>query len=1431
MLRLSSWSRRGRVLPIVLALAAPAPLRAEAPRSLSFADRVACQGVVEEVYHSHQIGTTRTFREAVRRDVLERKARRAVEGSAALERFWDTPVDGRMLRAELERIARDTRFPARLRQIYEALEDDPFLVEECFVRPVLVDRLLRGFQSGDTAIQAPAWAEAAALRARLASGELDPAAVYPGRRVVELRRADEMPGGDVAAGDVVPLTDAELARRRAQLPERIGEPGPVEETRDAFRLRLLLSEGPDHLRIAAYEVPKVAWSDWWEAARQETAIASLPPRVPGSAVLPRPGVRPGRLEEEARTLEAGVPESCTPDDIWDGSPFDDQAPTWRPGEAAVWTGSQLIVWGGGIYGGGRYDPLTDTWSPVTGAGEPPGNRQYSTAIWTGDVMIVWGGGTFSAPTNTGGRYDPATDSWTPTSTVNAPAARRAHSAVWTGTEMVVWGGFAPNDVIHDTGGRYDPATDTWAPTSLVGAPAARGSHTAAWTGSEMLVWGGDGGTYLDTGGRYDPSGDTWMPIATTGVPAARLAHAAVWTGGEMVVWGGYDGTSFLDTGGRYDPATDSWDATSTAGAPTPRRNAGTVWTGTEMAVWGGLDAGYLDTGALYDPAADTWRDISAVGAPAPREAQVAVWTGDRMIVWGGDGLDPSGLRSGGGYDPVSDIWTPTSTGAVPAPDGDAGLIWTGNRLLVFGGGGGRYDPLTDGWSPIVDGLAAETVVWSGTLAIGYKGSLTGFRYDPLADSWAPISAVNAPSPRQDPVAAWTGSEMVIWGGNDGLPVRTGGRYDPVADTWRPTSLTGAPAIKKELAGVWTGSEMIVWGGYSVDPDRSSDTGARYDPVTDTWTPTSLNDAPSRRRYHTAVWTGDRMIVWGGQWDHDPLDTGALYDPETDTWTAVSTVGAPSARGEHEAVWTGSHMIVWGNGNGTGGRYDPATDTWLPTSTVDAPADSTVHGKGAVWIGTDMVIWGSVVGGSGLYALEQSADVDGDGSSVCAGDCDDGDALTYPGATEICDGRDNDCDGSVPPDEVDADRDGAPACDDCDDAEPLRFPGSYEYCDNLDNDCDGTVDDYVSTCGIGACASTGYCSGGVDSCAPAAPSPEICNMVDDDCDGTLPDDEIDIDGDGVAACIGDCDDYDEARYPAAVEQNNGQDDQCPGDPGYGMRDEISGTAGFFDAVSPDELCWPPQPRATAYEVFRSPLADFSGSCTRVETMETCWSDPEVPPPGEVRNYLLQSNAPYAGSLGAGGAGQERQGLCGSENLCSDGVDNDGDGRIDCGDGDCLRKGYCSTAIFAFTTSEADDVPATALEAFFQDLEPTPADHVSFLLLGGATGTFRLCLERADWYRDQYLVLAAGGGTAGSGSWDKWYSEGSGWTGPDIGSYPNYFGSWCADQYAWCPEWLLAGHMPGVNPGEAGICEAFDGFTCQAGLTLRIDVGDRQSACGF
>src|SRR5213076_1993645 len=98
--------------------------------------------------------------------------------------------------------------------------------------------------------------------------------------------------------------------------------------------------------------------------------------------------------------------------------------------------------------------------------------------------------------------------------------------------------------------------------------------------------------------------------------------------------------------------------------------------------------------------------------------------------------------------------------------------------------------------------------------------------------------------------------------------------------------------------------MIIWGG-GVN-SAFFNTGGKYSPSTDSWTATSVTNAPTARRAHTAVWTGSEMIIWGGDNGFNGyFDTGGRYSADTDSWRATTTTDAPSARRAHTAVWTGS----------------------------------------------------------------------------------------------------------------------------------------------------------------------------------------------------------------------------------------------------------------------------------------------------------------------------------------------------------------------------------------------------------------------------------------------------------------------------------------------------------------------------------------------
>jgi hypothetical protein len=161
---------------------------------------------------------------------------------------------------------------------------------------------------------------------------------------------------------------------------------------------------------------------------------------------------------------------------------------------------------------------------------------------------------------------------------------------------------------------------------------------------------------------------------------------------------------------------------------------------------------------------------------------------------------------------------------------------------------------------------------------------------------------------------------------------------------------------------------------------------------------------------------------------------------------------------------------------------------------------------------------------------------------------------------------------------------------------------------------------------------------------------VYDTVDDQASHTFAVDNVwigseqaDADGDEVGAAC-DCDDLDSSVYPGATETNDAKDNNCPGDEGHGLVDEISGESGFTDPGDPHAYCWDAQPGATGYEVLRSDQPDFSANCRSTPTDQTCVTDSDVPPGGTGFYFMVRSTGPSTGSWGRGIDGLERDPAC-------------------------------------------------------------------------------------------------------------------------------------------------------------------------------------------
>lgn len=318
----------------------------------------------------------------------------------------------------------------------------------------------------------------------------------------------------------------------------------------------------------------------------------------------------------------------------------------RERAAVVWTGRQLVYWGGASNpplrahaDGAAYDPATGRWTPLPDAPEGQWlDDEEGIAVWTGREVLVWGGVTIPDPARAPGMatpadgvaYDPARRTWRrlPRPPLQLRYVSLNQWVLWTGRDLMA-GGVEAGAGGGTRAGAYDPATDRWRllPRSprLTGGPGHLQARTAMWAGTRLLVWNfwsptaRTANTPTVVASRpeaepdgidlwaYDPATDRWTVLPDPPGEVRRVVAGAsmVWTGREVVIASAQTAQRRTVTrAGRYDPDRARW--TPIAPPPRPRgANLGRVtleWTGSAVVEPGN---------AVYDPAADRWLPLPA----------------------------------------------------------------------------------------------------------------------------------------------------------------------------------------------------------------------------------------------------------------------------------------------------------------------------------------------------------------------------------------------------------------------------------------------------------------------------------------------------------------------------------------------------------------------------------------------------------------------------------------------------------------------------------------------------------------------------------------------------------------------------------------------------------------------------------------------------
>ncbi|HSP27582.1 MAG TPA: hypothetical protein VLN74_03455 [Ilumatobacteraceae bacterium] len=307
-----------------------------------------------------------------------------------------------------------------------------------------------------------------------------------------------------------------------------------------------------------------------------------------------------------------------------------ELPDWplsqRTSPPKVWTGTELIVWGDGIYGragdGAAFDLANGTWRVIAQA--PVSPRSESAAVWTGIEMIVWGGRVDNVFYYDGAAYNPATDTWRLLSPAPVNFNVGDPTMVWTGNEAVV---------IGDRAAAYDPITDSW--RTLANPPPPLSHQRPLWTGNSVVAaTAGYGHGSNNTMASYDLAADRWTAVeigsstAVVGVP-------------------GSDGrvSTFVNLPSETGARVQLIDSTGSPIAELPAFPADPDVFGDEIqafGLWVGDEAVFelFSGGADYageqiwalNPSTQTWRRLDADTA-FPRIDRSVVVAGDLLLMW------------------------------------------------------------------------------------------------------------------------------------------------------------------------------------------------------------------------------------------------------------------------------------------------------------------------------------------------------------------------------------------------------------------------------------------------------------------------------------------------------------------------------------------------------------------------------------------------------------------------------------------------------------------------------------------------------------------------------------------------------------------------------------------------------------------------------
>lgn len=966
-------------------------------KKLTLEERANYKLKIEEVYQKHR-SNGKDFK-LPDFEFFLKEAEKDIKYTNALELFFNYKIDEEKLQAEINRIAENTKQPEVLKEIFDALGNDPEIIAEVYARDILSERILENLYYNDDKFQKELrdLVQSEIKKAKYATDLKNLSGKYL-ETIVKLKNKDGPPEKNTVEFNKNEFENFLnfLSKRFDKIDERnlvdrnffeIGKISKIIEDRESIRITGILDKGYDYIKICTVYWEKKRFQKWWQEIEN---------KIPAYLKLKKGNFKISQIRNN----------SCR-DDSWYKLPG---PPDERYNSASLLYGNYWVIWGGlsddliPLGTGLKYNITSDSWGEVSMTNAPSARKDFMYSTYL-QHLYIWGGidadGNYL---NTGAHYDVSNDTWQTIipqgdSPGDVPSGRIGSVFTYGSyVSLILFGGENSSGKLNDLY-FYSFYTSKWSRVNSLNPPSPRsGAKSIVYTSGDdfLLVWGGKDSSNnpLGDGKKYTLT-QGWQTIADAPPGNARYDYTFLLSGNKALIWGGIgSGNSALDTGLIYNFTSNSWTQMSPSGLSGRYGHSAVLADSNNMIIWGGTGGGsiYYGDGKKYNISGDSWTNISS--GPSARAFHAAGFSGGYMFIWGGkDNWDV--LGSGAKYYVSGDSWTSLYDGGAPTARYDYGITWTGTEVIVFGGyfpsicydNGKKYTLSNDTWSSIADSTGTlegrslpafhywpsgqSVIVWGG-----YDSSWAnlgdGGIYNVSSNSWTyinPSSDTDTPSPRSYFASAWdpTSEKMYVWGGYiDNYPyyANDGAIYDPsnLTDPWQPIAIdVNTPSERAMVLGVWTGSKFIVWGGENPNWETIN-TGGIYDPISQSWTPTSETNPPSPRVFYLAKYIGSGMAIWGGEDYTQALGDGSILNT-SNVWSSFPSLNAPEPRSMHSGDWNGRDLFIWGGSDNysnnyfnNGVRYDLFNFT--PVSTNGAPKGKTNFE--IVWTDGYFFVWGGIV---------------------------------------------------------------------------------------------------------------------------------------------------------------------------------------------------------------------------------------------------------------------------------------------------------------------------------------------------------------------------------------------------------------------------------------------------------------------------------------